>query len=108
MGFMAIAFLGFGFSPDIAQKFGMDPVQVMILFRLIQGVGNAFGNGCSLTIVTDMLPRKQFTTGMSYTVINKNGIATWTKPYLSVRRPTIGLDNNKVADSGLKYLRLCC
>lgn len=66
MGFMAIAFLGFGFSPDIAQKFGMDPVQVMILFRLIQGVGNAFGNGCSLTIVTDMLPRKQFTTGMSY------------------------------------------
>mgnify|MGYP002508163498 CR=1 FL=1 len=29
---MAIAFLGFGFSPDIAQKFGMDPVQVMILY----------------------------------------------------------------------------
>ena len=66
MGLMAIAFLGFGFSPNIAEQFNLDSIQVLIAFRLLQGIGNAFGNGCSLTIVADVLPKEKFTTGMGY------------------------------------------
>ena len=63
---MTTAYLGFSFSPRIAQALGMEVVSVMKLFRLFQGIGNAFGNGCCLTIVADTLPRDKFTTGMGY------------------------------------------
>lgn len=63
---MTTAYLGFSFSPKIAEALGMEVVSVMKLFRLFQGIGNAFGNGCCLTIVADTLPKDQFTTGMGY------------------------------------------
>lgn len=66
MGFMATAYLGFSFAPAIAAVIGVEPVVVLKVFRLIQGVGNAFGNSCCLTIVSDTLPKDKFTTGMGY------------------------------------------
>lgn len=66
MSCMATAYLGFSFSPMIAEAVGLETVTVLKCFRLIQGVGNAFGNACCLTIVSDVLPKDQFTTGMGY------------------------------------------
>jgi len=66
MGCMATAYLGFSFAPVIAAATGVQTVNVLKCFRLIQGVGNAFGNSCCLTIVSDVLPRDKFTTGMGY------------------------------------------
>lgn len=63
---MATAYLGFSFSPVIAKALGVDTILVMKVFRMIQGVGNAFGNSCCLTIVADVLPKDKFTTGMGY------------------------------------------
>lgn len=66
MGFMAIAYLGFSFAPTIAGVLGVQAVNVLKCFRLLQGIGNAFGNSCCLTIVADTLPKEMFTTGMGY------------------------------------------
>lgn len=66
MSFMALAYLGFGFAPFIANMTGLHVITVMKAFRLIQGVGNAFGNSCCLTIVSDTLPKNKFITGMGY------------------------------------------
>ena len=96
MGFMAIAFLGFGFSPNIADKFELAPIQVLIVFRLIQGVGNAFGNGCSLTIVSDTLPKEKFTTGMGYYACAQ-AISQAIGPVVGVfLRDTIGYHNTYI------------
>ena len=66
MTFMGLAYLGFAFSPYIAQATGIGVVRIMMAFRLLQGIGNAFGNGCCLAIVADTLPRHLFSTGMGY------------------------------------------
>lgn len=66
MGFMAAAYLGFGLAQPIASALGVGAITVLKFFRLCQGVGQAFGNSCCLTIVADTLPRDQFTTGMGY------------------------------------------
>lgn len=66
MGFMATAYLGFSFAPTIAGFMGLETVTVLKCFRLLQGVGNAFGNSCCLTIVADTLPKDKFTSGMGY------------------------------------------
>ena len=66
MGAMGIAYLGFGLAPSIAGMLGLNTITVLKFFRLVQGVGNAFGNACCLTIVADVLPKDRFTTGMGY------------------------------------------
>lgn len=66
MSFMATAYLGFSFAPKIAPFIGVEAITILKCFRLIQGVGNAFGSACCLTIVSDTLPKDQFTTGMGY------------------------------------------
>lgn len=66
MCFMATAYLGFAFSPVIGQALKLETITVLKGFRLIQGVGNAFGNSCCLAIVSDTLPKNKFTSGMSY------------------------------------------
>lgn len=63
---MTTAYLGFSFSPQIAEALGLDTITVMKAFRTFQGIGNAFGSACFLTVVTDTLPKNQFTTGMGY------------------------------------------
>ena len=54
------AYLGFSFSPKIAEATGLNVILVMKGFRLLQGIGNAFGNACMLTIVSDCMPRESF------------------------------------------------
>ena len=66
MGIMAVAYLGFALAPYIAPILGIETIKVMMAFRLFQGIGNAFGNGCCLAIVADTLPRHLFSTGMGY------------------------------------------
>lgn len=66
MGFMATAYLGFSFAQSIAEFVGVKPITVLMAFRLFQGVGNAFGSACCLTMVSDTLPKDKFTTGMGY------------------------------------------
>ena len=66
MSFMAVAYLGFSFAPKISPVIGVETITILKCFRLIQGVGNAFGNACCLTIVADTLPKEKFTTGMGY------------------------------------------
>ena len=66
MSFMAVAYLGFSFAPKISPIIGVETITILKCFRLIQGVGNAFGNACCLTIVADTLPKDKFTTGMGY------------------------------------------
>ena len=66
MSLMAIAYLGFSFAPKIAPVIGVEAITILKVFRLIQGIGNAFGNACCLTIVADTLPKDKFTTGMGY------------------------------------------
>lgn len=66
MSFMATAYLGFSFAPKIAPVIGLEVITVLKGFRLLQGIGNAFGSACCLTIVSDTLPKDKFTTGMGY------------------------------------------
>ncbi len=54
---MATAYIGFSLSKDISG---------LMVFRLLQGVGNAFGNVCCFALVADALPRDKFNTGIGY------------------------------------------
>lgn len=58
------AFLGFSFSPKISEFTGIDVILVMKAFRLLQGIGNAYGNACMLTIVSDSIPKESFSSGV--------------------------------------------
>lgn len=66
MCFMATAYLGFSLAPALSAFLGIPVITVLKMFRLIQGIGNAFGNSCCLTIVSDALPKNKFGAGMSY------------------------------------------
>ncbi len=54
---MSLAYVGFGLSQSISS---------LMVFRLFQGCGNAFGNVCCLAIVAEALPKDKFNTGMGY------------------------------------------
>ncbi len=64
MCLFGFAYFGFSFSPKIAEVTGINVITVMKFFRLTQGIGNAFGNACMLTIVSDCIPKSQFSSGM--------------------------------------------
>lgn len=64
MCLFATAYLGFSFSPQISEVTGIEVITVMKFFRLLQGIGNAFGNSCLLTIVSDCIPKDKFASGM--------------------------------------------
>lgn len=57
MAIMATAYVGFSMSTSI---------HTLMIFRLFQGCGNAFGNVCCLAIVAEALPKDKFSTGMGY------------------------------------------
>ena len=54
---LAIAFFGFSLSKN---------VPTMILFRLLQGTGMAFGNACCLAMVSEILPKDRYSSGIGY------------------------------------------
>lgn len=54
---MALAYLGYSISSSIKS---------VLLFRLIQGAGQAFSATCCLALATDMLPRNRIGTGIGY------------------------------------------
>ncbi len=54
---MIISYLGFSFSTTY---------EMLILFRLIQGIGNAFGMVSCFAIATEAIPRKHFNKGIGY------------------------------------------
>lgn len=59
-----IAYFGFAFCEPISAATGISYVNVLRIFRVIQGVGQAFGNACLLTIVSDYIPKASFTSSM--------------------------------------------
>lgn len=63
---MTTAYLGFSFAEQISSLTGIQTIRILKGFRLVQGVGNAFGNSCCLTIASDTLPKDKFTSGMGY------------------------------------------
>lgn len=66
MCFMGTAYLGFSFSPTIAEYLNVPTVRVLQAFRLFQGLGNSFGSACLLTIVSDAIPKDKFASGMGF------------------------------------------
>lgn len=57
MAIMAFAYFGFSFSKNISS---------LMIFRLIQGCGNAFAGVSCLAMVSEALPADRFGTGMGY------------------------------------------
>jgi len=48
MAFFGTAYLGFSFSPKLAEITGINVITIMKAFRLLQGIGNAFGISISM------------------------------------------------------------
>lgn len=57
MAIMGVAYVGFALSTSIPS---------LMVFRMLQGVGNAFGNVCCMALVAQALPKSKFSTGMGY------------------------------------------
>lgn len=66
MSCMVTAYLGFSFASQIGRLIGVPMIYVLMAFRLIQGIGNAFGNACLMTMASDVIPKDRFSTGMGY------------------------------------------
>lgn len=83
MGCMASAYFGFSFAPAIAGALGVQIISVLKCFRLLQGIGSAFAGSCCLTIVSDMLPKNKFSSGM--------GIFACAQVIAQAIGPTVGV-----------------
>ena len=82
MALFGTAYLGFSLSPKLAEVTGINVITVMKAFRLLQGIGNAFGNACLLTIVADCMPKESFSSGM--------GIFALAQSVAQAIGPTVG------------------
>ena len=96
----ATAYLGFSLSPKIAEMTGINVITVMKVFRLLQGIGNAFGNACMLTIVSDCIPKAQFSSGM--------GIYALAQAIGQAIGPTIGVTIRDAFGYNITYIITCC
>ena len=54
---LATAFFGFSISKSIP---------ALICFRLLQGCGMAFGNACCMAMVSELIPKNKYSTGIGY------------------------------------------
>ena len=54
---LSCAFFGFSMAENIS---------TLLIFRLLQGAGMAFGNACCLAIVAEMLPKDKYASGIGY------------------------------------------
>lgn len=103
---MGTAYLGFSLSPAIAGAIGVEPVNILKCFRLIQGIGNAFGNSCCLTIVSDCLPKDKFTSGMGYYACGQV-VSQAIGPTIGVLlRDLLGYNNVYIVFAGVMCLAL--
>lgn len=57
MAFYAAAFFGYSLSKS---------VPLLMLFRILQGCGMAFGNVCCLAMASEVLPKDKYGTGIGY------------------------------------------
>lgn len=90
------AYAGFSFSPKIAEITGLNVIHVMMFFRLLQGIGNAFGNACMLTIVSDCIPKEQFSSGV--------GIFALAQSVAQAIGPTVGVKLRDLVGYNVTYL----
>ena len=97
------AYLGFSFSPKIAEATGLNVILVMKGFRLLQGIGNAFGNACMLTIVSDCVPKAKFSSGVGIFALAQS-VAQAIGPSIGVwLRDTVGYNTTYLIVSMLMY-----
>ena len=100
MCFFATAYFGFSFAPAIAESTGANVISIMKAFRLIQGIGNAFGNACMLTIVADCMPKNQFSSGM--------GIYALAQAIGQAIGPTVGVTLRDLVGYNTTYIITGC
>ena len=93
------AYLGFSFSPRLAEATGINVITIMKGFRLLQGIGNAFGNACMLTIVTECIPREKFSSGM--------GVYTLAQAISQAIGPSVGVKLRDLIGYNSTYLLTC-
>lgn len=102
----AIAYVGFSFSPAIADRLSLDVVSVMKFFRLLQGVGNAFGNACLLTIVADFIPKDSFSSGMGTYALSQS-FAQAIGPVVAVKlKDVVGYSDTYLINSLLMFVSM--
>lgn len=70
-----------------------------LIFRLMQGIGNAFGNACMLTIVSECIPKDKFFSGM--------GIFTLAQVMSQALGPRIGIMIRDLVGYNTIYLITC-
>lgn len=100
----SVVYLGYAASPNIAAALGMETVHVLMFFRALQGLANAFCNACCMAVVGDCLPKAQFSTGMGFygcaTII-----ANAFGPMIgSASRKAIGVNNTYFIVIGVQLL----
>lgn len=94
------AYFFYSMSPKIAEITGFNVISVMKVFRLMQGIGNAFGNACMLTIVTDCIPKNKFSSGM--------GVYTLAQAISQAIGPTVGVQFRDWFGYDTTYIITCC
>ncbi len=100
IGFFIIAYLGFSFAPKISAVTGIPVITVLKAFRLLQGVGNAFGNSCLMVIVSDCIPAAKFSSGM--------GVYACAQIVAQAIGPTVGVLLRNSFGYNTAYLIVSC
>lgn len=93
------AYLCYSISPFLASLTGINVISIMKVFRLLQGIGNAFGNACMLTIVSECIPKDKFSSGM--------GIFTLAQVMSQALGPRIGIMIRDLVGYNTTYLITC-
>ncbi|MBQ6215857.1 MAG: MFS transporter [Erysipelotrichaceae bacterium] len=100
------AYLGFSFSPAISSATGINVISIMKVFRLIQGIGNAFGNACLMTIASNCIPKENFSSGIGIFALAQ-AIAQSLGPMIGVSiKDLIGYSNAYLVTSGMMFFSI--
>lgn len=100
------AYLGFSLSPAIAAATGLQLITVLKIFRLIQGCGNAFGNSCLMSLVSEVIPPKQFSSGMAIYALAQT-VSQAIGPTVGVAlRSALGYNASYIVTSVMMYFSI--
>ena len=106
MFFFGTAYLGFGLSPKIAELTGLPLITVLKIFRLIQGLGNAFGNACLMTVISECIPKARFSSGMGIYALAQT-ISQAIGPTIGTTlRDTIGYNSTYLVTGSIMYINI--